>query len=479
MPQLRIKSGLEQGKVFDLEGDSIKIGRDPECLIELGDSGVSREHAEIYRVGQMFFVRDLGSRNGILVNDLQVEDELLRDGDMIRLASYVLVFESTATAADGHHDHFYGDDEHDPGETMVMTIDPETLDPADSGKIRRMASKMADLVETTTKTEALVEGTLNLLMESLDVMEVFIFSLEPGNRLAQKGHRLADGEDNGKASRSIVLRAIKDRTTIVTANAMEDFRFKAESSISLKNVNSVLCCPLISMGQDIGVFYLNNGPNFQPFSQDSAELVQTIASHFAPALQILELRKSEANIADRSVKLLSDTIETQNAFLKGRGKRVAALSSRMGKLMGLKRNQLMTLHMASFLHHIGYMTMNTEGMGQAEVEKDLAYVKHSTDLLDGNDQFVDVKNAIENHRYRLDGKGVPSELNIPSWTVESQILGICVELDLRLNLPMAFGRDPEPISDAVEAIIEDGTKIFTRPLVNFLQKAWRKGVLVG
>lgn len=58
------------------------IGRDPRCDIVLAEESASRRHARIGRGdGGYFEIVDLGSRNGILVDDEKVDRMTLLDGD--------------------------------------------------------------------------------------------------------------------------------------------------------------------------------------------------------------------------------------------------------------------------------------------------------------------------------------------------------------------------------------------------------------
>jgi len=82
-------------------GDSLIIGREASCDLRLQDRQVSRRHATIYRQGNHYFLRDLGSRNGTFVNDnLVVSPRQLQDGDGIRIASrfHLIFVASEATA---------------------------------------------------------------------------------------------------------------------------------------------------------------------------------------------------------------------------------------------------------------------------------------------------------------------------------------------------------------------------------------------
>ena len=477
MPQLRIKSGVDTGKVFEINNDSAKLGRDPACQIQLNGNGISREHAEVYRVGEMFFIRDLGSRNGIMVNEMNVEDELLRDGDILRIASFVLVFEGTASAADGHDKHFYGGD-HDSSETMVMSPKDFAKDLESSTSVHKANQKMDGLMRESEKGSLLIEKTLDLITEFMDVQEIFVFLLEPGHRLAQKAYRMTDNQGKGKASRSIVLRALKERQPIVTANAKDDFRFKGENSILLKNITSVLCCPMVALGQEMGVVYLNNGPMHKAFNKDSAEIVLSIATQLAMALKAMELRFRENNITTRSVKLVAEAVERFMPTLKGRGQRVSATTKTLGKLVGLKRHQLSNLHIASYLHHLGYMeTAKGHKFDLEETQSDTKYPTATIKLLKDYNCYNEALPIIENHRFRIDGGGTPKKIHIPSWSVESQLLALSVIIDNRLNLPLTFGREPDAIGKIADQLINDGTQLVTRPIIKVFEKAWKKGLI--
>ena len=49
--------------------DSLLIGRDTSCDLRFDDHRISRRHAEIYRVGSLWWVRDVDSANGTFLED--------------------------------------------------------------------------------------------------------------------------------------------------------------------------------------------------------------------------------------------------------------------------------------------------------------------------------------------------------------------------------------------------------------------------
>jgi hypothetical protein len=80
------------GKSRPLTKPEVVLGRSREADIRLADPNVSRKHAAIRRIGSAYWVADLGSTNGTLVNGRRVTRHELEDGDRITLGSTELVF---------------------------------------------------------------------------------------------------------------------------------------------------------------------------------------------------------------------------------------------------------------------------------------------------------------------------------------------------------------------------------------------------
>ncbi len=68
------------------------LGRSRECDVRLPDANSSRRHAEIRYEEEAWWIVDLGSTNGTLVNGKRAKRERLRDGDVVTLGSTDIVF---------------------------------------------------------------------------------------------------------------------------------------------------------------------------------------------------------------------------------------------------------------------------------------------------------------------------------------------------------------------------------------------------
>ena len=71
----------------------VVIGRAPDCDLPVESARASRRHAEVRRRGDRFWVRDLGSTNGTLVNGSRISGEhALQPGDRIEIGEVTVTF---------------------------------------------------------------------------------------------------------------------------------------------------------------------------------------------------------------------------------------------------------------------------------------------------------------------------------------------------------------------------------------------------
>jgi pSer/pThr/pTyr-binding forkhead associated (FHA) protein len=81
------------GKAVQLPGPILSIGSVAGNYVVLSDPAVSRHHAEIRLVGLDYWVRDLGSTNGVYHNGRRIDEGKLASGDRLRMGNSEIVFE--------------------------------------------------------------------------------------------------------------------------------------------------------------------------------------------------------------------------------------------------------------------------------------------------------------------------------------------------------------------------------------------------
>src|SRR5512145_920331 len=70
-------------------GERQLVGRAPDCDVVLSGPEISRHHAEMFRRGPLWVIRDLGSRNSIHINGHRIEQESLSPGDVLRIGEWI------------------------------------------------------------------------------------------------------------------------------------------------------------------------------------------------------------------------------------------------------------------------------------------------------------------------------------------------------------------------------------------------------
>lgn len=92
--RLIVRTGLGRvGQEILLREDVITLGRAGSCQVVLDNDFTSRRHAQIVRRDEVYWLRDLGSKNGTLLDNQPVRNEaLLTDGAEITIGPVVLRF---------------------------------------------------------------------------------------------------------------------------------------------------------------------------------------------------------------------------------------------------------------------------------------------------------------------------------------------------------------------------------------------------
>ena len=84
------------GTRHEVAGSRALLGRSKECDIRISDPNVSRRHAEVRQEGSAYWIVDLDSTNGVLVNGRRQKRAKLDDGDKITLGSTEIVFNGSS-----------------------------------------------------------------------------------------------------------------------------------------------------------------------------------------------------------------------------------------------------------------------------------------------------------------------------------------------------------------------------------------------
>lgn len=88
----RLQLAADPNQFWEMTGETMRLGRGKDNEVIVADQNASRNHAEIQRRGQDYWIVDLGSTNGTLVNETLVKQRRLFPGDEIRIGTSVLIY---------------------------------------------------------------------------------------------------------------------------------------------------------------------------------------------------------------------------------------------------------------------------------------------------------------------------------------------------------------------------------------------------
>jgi predicted component of type VI protein secretion system len=90
---------LSGGAPILLDKPIVLIGRHPDCDVVIGNSAkVSRRHCCVAQINDAFFVRDLGSMNGVRVNGTRVTQAMLNPNDQLAIGDVPYIFQNDVVA---------------------------------------------------------------------------------------------------------------------------------------------------------------------------------------------------------------------------------------------------------------------------------------------------------------------------------------------------------------------------------------------
>ena len=87
---LKVLEGAKVGTKVAVKKEEFLIGRSPKCHLCAGSSSISRKHCALIRSDASVSVKDLGSRNGTLINGEKIEKgkaHELQSGDELTVGS--------------------------------------------------------------------------------------------------------------------------------------------------------------------------------------------------------------------------------------------------------------------------------------------------------------------------------------------------------------------------------------------------------
>jgi transcriptional regulator with GAF, ATPase, and Fis domain len=342
MLQLEVMQGLAAGRLFELPGEVIAIGRAPSNDVVLEDMHVSGEHARIVVDNSRFILHDLRSTNGTtlvrsgerrrLAGEASSSD--LETGDVIELGSGDGVTSLRVTIADdpsaAHIVSMRRLDEVEPAAAAIER-DPNALGKLYSAQKRIVAATDLDqvLIEVADAVLFLVPIATHVTLvlrddeQGADTTAAAFVPVMTRVRLPTG----TSGPPPGPVpiTRSIYRRVVQERAAVLAADAPSEVG--DSDSIMGAAIRSTIGVPLWRGEEIIGVLQADNrrAPGEAP--REGQGLPGGFASLNAHDVELLLVLAANASLAVANARLIKrltaaeDRLLKENSFLKGREER--------------------------------------------------------------------------------------------------------------------------------------------------------------
>jgi serine phosphatase RsbU (regulator of sigma subunit)/pSer/pThr/pTyr-binding forkhead associated (FHA) protein len=284
-PTLLTIHGETPGKVYELDRDSILIGRDLACDIVLSRKFVSRKHARIVRGPSGFEIEDLGSNCGTILEGERISDRVpLKDGHHIKIGNYLFVFNLPPVLVT---------DNDDSSSTIIGVLEAARPERA-AGSAVHPEEKLRHVLEISRKLgeslqlDAVLEKTLETLFKIFPQADRGFVLLKEGETvdLTPRAIKFRGGETGSLAiSRTILSHVLNEGKAILSSDAASDRRFEPSQSI-VGMIRMMMCVPLLDPGRTPkGILQLDTREERGRFTQEDLDLLVAVASQVSVAVE--------------------------------------------------------------------------------------------------------------------------------------------------------------------------------------------------
>jgi serine phosphatase RsbU (regulator of sigma subunit) len=299
--EIRIHGPDGPAKVVPLEGDHLTLGRSSTTeLCFADDAGLSRQHLAFERDGEEWNLRDLGSKNGTMLNNVRLTGAMrLRSGDRIAAGHLMIVYDDPGKQAVGAGVTFVqGAGEGESPTSSTVVFDPRGLLASGKSTLESSALAMSALIKAgnelgpnTTKKSLpeLFELILNLSIEAVGAERGVLMTIESGGELVV---RAAKGTAF-RISTAVRDRVIKEQVSVLVRDTQLDDAFKMRQSIVGQRVRTLIAVPLQTRDRIIGLIYVDSPSLTRVFTKDDLNLLTVMANTAATRIENERLAEIE------------------------------------------------------------------------------------------------------------------------------------------------------------------------------------------
>ena len=315
LKEIIIQAPDGSARTVRLENARMALGRSSAnelCFAE--DAGLSRQHLVFERNGDGWQVKDLGSKNGTLVNGQRITaPRALQPGDRIS-AGHLIIDCAGAPASD----------------QTVIFVEPLEISSGTGTVVTSLSGALSEGsgeggMESSPQVKALVRAgrelsghmPLNELFELIMKLSIEAVGAARGVLLTLEGEELIVRAARGEGfriSNAVRDRLLRDKSSILVRDARLDQVLRDSMSIVEQQIRSILAVPLQTDNRVIGIIYLDSPHFVHEFTREDLNLLTVMAN--IAAIRIEHARLSEVEAVERVLaRDMSQAAEIQRRLL--------------------------------------------------------------------------------------------------------------------------------------------------------------------
>ncbi len=295
-------------RVFELNRDSADIGRTEGNDLVLNHPSVSRRHARLERRDNKWWVLDLKSTNGVKLNDKQVLEAQVSQGDRLLIGSVELNVRS-APKVDISDESLFDN----PSGTVIRKISDFNsefgLDIADLGaksdlakqaaqgplaqreKIMAVLVQVAKVLLQSEELSSVLNTVMDIIFKYLPVERGLLILFDEDGTPVPRLTKFAEGSEGQDIpiSRTILKMVAEQKVSLLTANALEDARLMGGKSIAIHGIRSAMCVPLWNRDRVIGAVQVDSPIHIGSFTEEDLDMLTALANFAAVAIERAQL----------------------------------------------------------------------------------------------------------------------------------------------------------------------------------------------
>jgi len=289
MPRLVVIKGPMLGRNFDLKGEMAFVGRSVKNDVQIKDSAISRKHLKVFRIGKKFFVEDLRSTNGTMINDEPIapgEGFEVEEKDIISIGHTVIRLDELPPNKGVDAEISEARQRKDnSGENDQQTRERRSR----SSKDLELIYRVSELLRKSQGAHSFIEKVVDHLMETLPRIDTAAILLYDINE--KKIREVISNTREGMAkrgeiySRSVVNRVLRDHKPIRMSNVNYEKPGDLSDSTSTMQLGSIMCVPMISNSEIWGVIYVDSIRAPYGFRKEDLLLLNALSGLIALAIE--------------------------------------------------------------------------------------------------------------------------------------------------------------------------------------------------